>query len=66
MNKAKVYDIEERRFSNMLDDIYLYLYNNYKNVAIEEGYRPVPLSEFIRQLWDNIEEQKESNRGAVR
>jgi len=40
--------------------MYLYFYNNYRKVALEEGYAPVTLSEFIGQLWNNIEDWKAS------
>lgn len=58
MNRAKVFDIKEKQYSNMLDDIYLYLYNNYKDVATQEGYEPVTLPTFLEQLWDNIDRKK--------
>lgn len=62
MNKARVYDIKTKQDEDMINDMYLYLYNNYKRVALEEGYRPVPLSEFINQLWNNIEQFKRDAR----
>lgn len=60
MNKARVYDFKNKQDNDMINDMYQYFYNNYRKVSMEEGYTPVPLSEFIEQLWENIEEWKAS------
>ncbi len=60
MNKARVLEFKQKKDDDLINDMYLYFYNNYRKVALEEGYAPVTLSEFIGQLWNNIEDWKAS------
>lgn len=58
LNTARAVDLEEKRYSNMLDDIYSYLYSNYRSVALEEDCEPVDINTFCHTLWKNIEQRK--------
>lgn len=50
VRKKKTVDLDEQRYSNLLDDMYFYFYNNYRSVAISEGETPVDLNTFIDAL----------------
>lgn len=66
MRISKVVDFEEKKYSNLVDDIYFYLYSNYKQVVMEEGLELVTLNEFINSLLEDIEDYKIERKNQVK
>lgn len=60
MNRAL--SIDEKRYSKLVDDIYYYLYNNYREVSLEEGVEPVSLSEFLEAFLNDVESFKQERQ----
>lgn len=61
--EKKVISLQDKLDSDMKVDLYLYLYNAYRKMALKNGSSPVPLSEYVSQLWENVEDfKREANR----
>lgn len=59
MKDKKTLSFEDGQYSKLVDDIYFYLYNNYKEIVISEGDNPVTLPVFIDAFLNDVEQFKE-------
>lgn len=58
MSKYRENSFEELRNAELLDEIYSYLYKNYRVICLEQNKEPNDMPEFIDSLWEDIKNNK--------